>query len=74
MAKQNENSIQAGAAWVKTSKNGNEYLSVSLDLPELLKALGVDPEGLEKVSLMMFPNTKKSADNQPDYRLTYFMK
>ena len=68
--------VYVGSIWNKTSKNtGNEYLSVSLNVAELLKSLGFEPpEGVEKVNLSAFKNTKKVEEKQPDYRLTYFLE
>jgi uncharacterized protein (DUF736 family) len=67
--------VSVGGIWIKTSKKGDEYLSLSVDLKELLTALGFEPpEGIEKVNLAAFPNMKRTADNQPNYRISYFLK
>ena len=75
----NDKSVRVGAVWSKTAKSGKPYLSISISLAELLKTLGyespegLDKEGLDKVSLSAFENTKKTADNQPDYNINYFI-
>jgi len=44
-----------GAAWNKTSKNGNPMLSVSLNMKG------------KKVNFMLFKNTQKQNPGQPDW-------
>lgn len=72
---ENSAMVSVGAMWKKTSAKGMEYLGVSINMPELLKSLGYEcPDGLEKVNLSAFVNTKKAEEKQPDYRLMYFIK
>jgi len=73
MAGTSEKSVSVGAVWAKTSKKNTPYLSLSVNVTELLKSLGYEaPEGLEKVKLVGFQNGKKSEDKQPDYYVHYF--
>ena len=54
-----------GAAWIKQSKSGKDYLSISFD----------DKEHLAEVprkGIFAFLNQKKSQPNSPDYQLTIF--
>lgn len=61
-----------GGAWVKSGKRG-DYLSISVNLKELLEQLGVQIEEKEfKVNLFAFVNEKKKSENSPDYTLMYF--
>lgn len=46
-----------GAAWLKTSKNGNEYLTLVIET------------GGVKNNFVAFRNARKTADNQPDYKI-----
>ena len=57
-----------GAAWNKTDKNGNEYLSVSVD--KALTPLIID----ENKTLALFLNDKKENNEQPDYILCIDVK
>jgi hypothetical protein len=67
------NNVRVAGVWRKESKNGNEYLKVSLNLGELMKSLGYDAGGLESVWLVGFP-TKNKKDKQPDYSLYYSLE
>ncbi len=49
---------RTGALWKKTDKNGKEYLAGQIDFG----ALGVS-------AIMIFENTYKEKENQPDYTL-----
>lgn len=70
----NNNAVRVGAIWEKTAKSGKPYLSLSINVAELLKSLGFEaPEGLDKVNLSAFKNDKKSSENQPDYSISYFI-
>lgn len=71
----NEGIVPVGAIWNRVSKAGNDYLGISVDLAELLKALGYEPpEGLGKVNLSAFVNSNKTEEKQPDFRINYFLK
>lgn len=50
-------SKKIGAAWIRKSKDGNEYFSGVLDL------LGED------IQIAIFYNDKKENDNQPDFNI-----
>ena len=50
---QDNNRVSLGGLWQQTDKNGNKYLSGSLGFAKLL----------------IFKNSKKTADNQPDYNM-----
>lgn len=51
---------ELGAFWTQDSKKG-KYLSGSVDLAKL--------QGDGKMRVVMFPNSNKESDNQPDYIL-----
>lgn len=51
---------ELGAFWTQDSKKG-KYLSGSVDLAKL--------KGDGKMRVVMFPNSNKENDNQPDYIL-----
>lgn len=63
----NRQSTDIGAAWLKTSKNGNEYISISFK-PE---AQQMDLANCF-VSLMI--NNRKSNPKHPDYLMTAMPK
>lgn len=70
MAKGNGSFV--GGAWVKEGKKG-QYISISLDLKELLGQLGVEVDQEEfKANIFAFVNEKKKSENSPDYTLMYF--
>jgi len=52
-----------GAAWKRKDKNGNDYLSVSLDLGML---------GKRSVVIYPIKPEEKKSDKSPDYRVTMF--
>lgn len=49
-----------GALWKKKDKNGNDYLSGTVN---------IFPFGL--VNIRVFKNTFKQKDSQPDYKILY---
>jgi hypothetical protein len=53
--------IQVGSAWSRTSKKGNKFLSISLDMEKIRECHA----GLEKIDLMVFPNKKEWTDENP---------
>lgn len=68
--------VRVGAMWFKTSKKGDNYLSLSLDLAELFKSLGYEPpedEALKKVNLSAFQVKEKKNEKSPDYSVLYFL-
>lgn len=54
--------IQVGSAWSRTSKKGNKFLSISLDLAKIREEAHA---GLDKMDLMVFPNKKEWTDENP---------
>lgn len=71
------NSIKVGAGWTKESKSGSVYVSISLDvikIKELSDEIAAAGGKSEKLNVSMFENTKKKADNQPDYYFMYFRR
>lgn len=46
-----------GGGWIKTSKSGTKYVSLSIEINK------------EKVNAMMFKNEEKTNPNGPDYRI-----
>ena len=52
------NDKELGAIWIKQSKKGNEYMSGKITSP-----------GGEEFNVVIFPNTKKTKETQPDYRI-----
>lgn len=64
--------VYTGSAWDRESKNGTNYISVSLDLSKLLDALGYEFMPDVKVNLAMFENTKKKSEKSPDWSVVYF--
>ena len=68
--------IGIGAGWVKTSKNGNAYISMNLDMKKMWEALGFPEDAFpdefpDKMYCSLFEN-KKTKDSQPDWRLMHF--
>lgn len=57
------NPNEVGAAWLKQTKNGDDYISIVLN-PEATQGLD-----LPNCFIDMYVNTKKSKPNQPDYRI-----
>ena len=55
MAEQKSDKI--GALWLKTAKSGQKFMS------------GVVEHNGEKIQLVVFKNTKKEKENQPDYNI-----
>ena len=51
---QDNNKVSLGGLWQQTDKNGNKYLSGSLGA---------------FAKLLIFPNSKKTSDNAPDYNM-----
>lgn len=52
--------MKIGAAWKKTSANGNEFISILIELPII-----------GKINFVLFANEKKEAENQPDYNVVW---
>jgi uncharacterized protein (DUF736 family) len=72
----NSKSVRVGAIWNKVSKNDNPYLSINIDVAELLKCLGYEPPA-EKMSIQLaaFQNNKKEpGGSSPDYGINFFLK
>jgi uncharacterized protein (DUF736 family) len=52
--------MQIGSAWKKTSKNNNEFISVSIEIPFL-----------GKLNFVLFQNDEKKSSNSPDYSVVW---
>ena len=68
-------SIEIGAGWTKESKNGNAYVSFSLDVEAIesaLTSLKAGTQEVKKINVSMFENTKKKEEKHPDYFLMFF--
>lgn len=60
MDQTNSKKLSVGAIWVKTSKSGNKYISVAVEING------------ERINLVGFKNNyKQEGSNQPDYRLFF---
>ncbi len=55
-----------GAGWKKKDKNGNSYISFSID--KALLPFIID----DKKMLMAYPVKEKKSENSPDFRLDVF--
>ena len=64
----NDEYLDIGAGWKKTTKAGQPMISVSLKTEALKKALELAGD-VEKISAIMLEN-KKTKDTQPDYRIS----
>ena len=53
--------MKLGAFWLKKDKNGNSYMSGMIDNDSLPHT--------EKIPVVLFKNTRKSEEKQPDYLL-----
>lgn len=58
-------STQIGAAWIRKTKAGDDYLSISFDLKEVL------PD-IPRKGIFGFKNKNKQNENTPDYQLVLF--
>lgn len=65
MSENGNNLIQIGSLWKRTSKAGTAYLSGKLDDYALEKLQNAKPGD----RLMIFRNTRKQAERDPDYSL-----
>ena len=52
-----ENKKNIGAFWLKTSKAGNKFMSGNIEIKG------------EKHEIVVFENTHKTQENQPDYKI-----
>jgi len=69
MDSEEKNSIDVGAGWIKTDKNGNKYTSMQLDVQILMDWLSANT-GQTKLPCNLFRNKfKQENSNQPDCRL-----
>lgn len=59
--------VDIGAGWTKESKNGNPYISLSIDMDKLNKILVMDQT---KVNALLMENKNKKSEKHPDYRLS----
>lgn len=61
-----------GGAWKKTTKNGETYLSMSLDIEGLRQvAKQAEADGYRNVVLRVFQNKFKKQDNHPDFTIPF---
>lgn len=73
------NSINIGAGWSRISKKGAPYVSVGLEIKEIWKAVGIDPELMppdlpERIFVSLFTNPNKEKEKHPDFNLVFFPK
>lgn len=71
-------SLTFANGWVKTSKQGTEYISVSSNpeksYPAGIKLLAELPDGrtVQLNNFQMYWNTEKRSENSPDVRFSFF--
>jgi uncharacterized protein (DUF736 family) len=54
--------IKLGSGWIKQSKNGDEYISIIINIES-----GVELRQNDKI--MLFKNKNKTSENSPDYSM-----
>lgn len=57
---------KVGCAYSKTTKNGDNYLSVIINVEQIAS---IEPDEKGNIRLSLFANTYKEKDSQPDYNL-----
>jgi len=57
-----------GAVWDRSSKNGNRFLSISIDREKLINLIEASTEG-DKVKLVAFENKDRKEEKHPDFRI-----
>lgn len=62
--------VRVGSLWQKSDKNGNQFLSGSLDINDCDRSFKKDKDGNDKeVVFLSIHKNKKTSPNQPDFNL-----
>ena len=71
--KKDKNFESVGAAWERTSKNGTEFLAITLNADVDLTPFTVTrDDGTEVIQLSAFINGFKEEDKHPDFNIVGF--